>query len=402
MPDRARAPRAVAGILSRVVSLVLAALLVAAQETPAHAAELPPEKVSALQAALEELQERFHIPGMSAALVHRRAVAWSKGFGFADLEHDVWAEPDTRYRIASVSKPFAAVLLLQLVEQGKLSLDAPMKDFDVPLWFAPDPVRYREQPVLVRHVLTHTSEGTPGERYAYNGNAYADLTWVVEGVTRTAYSRLLQQRVFDPLRMTDSVPGHVRIGARSPVEMARPYRWQSPEFLPTAYQILDPDPELDLTGFDPILRMPGSALALRQKLLGEGLVHWNGVSTSDGIVTTVLDLAKFDAALDEERLISRASRERMFTPAVANDGTVLPYGLGWFVETIDGRKVCWHYGWLPPSVSALYVKVPEAELTFLLLANTDALSAGFAWTREGVRASPFARAFLGTFGLEDG
>ena len=92
----------------------------------------------------------------------------------------------------------------------------------------------------------------------------------------------------------------------------------------------------------------------------------------------------------------------MFTPAVANDGTVLPYGLGWFVETIDGRKVCWHYGWLPPSVSALYVKVPEAELTFLLLANTDALSAGFAWTREGVRASPFARAFLGTFGLEDG
>jgi CubicO group peptidase (beta-lactamase class C family) len=232
MADRARAPRAVAGILSRVVSLVLAALLVAAQETPAHAAELPPEKVSALQAALEELQERFHIPGMSAALVHRRAVAWSKGFGFADLEHDVWAEPDTRYRIASVSKPFAAVLLLQLVEQGKLSLDAPMKDFDVPLWFAPDPVRYREQPVLVRHVLTHTSEGTPGERYAYNGNAYADLTWVVEGVTRTAYSRLLQQRVFDPLRMTDSVPGHVRIGARSPVEMARPIGGRAPSSCP--------------------------------------------------------------------------------------------------------------------------------------------------------------------------
>ena len=85
---------------------------------------------------------------MSAAVVHHRALAWSQGFGYADLEQGVWAEPDTRYRLASVSKPFAAVLVMQLVEQGKLSLDAPMKDFRIHRWFQPDPARYREQPIL--------------------------------------------------------------------------------------------------------------------------------------------------------------------------------------------------------------------------------------------------------------
>jgi hypothetical protein len=92
----------------------------------------------------------------------------------------------------------------------------------------------------------------------------------------------------------------------------------------------------------------------------------------------------------------------MFTPARAPDGKDLPYALGWFVETIAGRKVCWHYGWFPPTVSALYVKVPDAGLSFVLLANNDRLSRGMAWSREGVRASPFARAFIEAFGLAGG
>jgi hypothetical protein len=89
----------------------------------------------------------------------------------------------------------------------------------------------------------------------------------------------------------------------------------------------------------------------------------------------------------------------VFTPAVSSSGKTPPYALGWFVEEIAGRKVAWHYGWLPPCVSALYVRVPAAELGFFLLANNDRLSESFAWTARGVRASPFARAFLEAFGL---
>ena len=75
----------------------------------------------------------------------------------------------------------------------------------------------------------------------------------------------------------------------------------------------------------------------------------------------------------------------------------LPYGLGWFVEDVNGRKVVWHYGWFPPVISALYVKLPEQRLTFIMLTNCDKLSADYAWTAEGVRASPITSLFLDTF-----
>src|SRR5262245_481471 len=212
------------------------------QERAAQASELPAAQRTELEDKLEQLVEQYHIPGMSAAVVLHRALAWSKGFGFADLEHDEWAAPDTRYQVASVSKPLAAVLIMQLVEQGKLSLDAPMKDFQVYRWFSPDPVRYREQPVLLRHVLSHTSEGVPGDAFAYNGNTYFDLTWVLEDVTRTAYPRLLQERILDRAGMECSVPGFVRPGTMQIVELAHPYQWWHDEFVPVAYEIIDPDP----------------------------------------------------------------------------------------------------------------------------------------------------------------
>src|SRR5262245_64432031 len=106
-----------------VLSL-LAACSPAARLQEAAPATLPAGELGELQTALERLAESYHIPGMSAALVRHRAVVWSHGFGYADLEQGVWATPDTRYRLASVSKPFAAVLVMQLVERGELPLDA--------------------------------------------------------------------------------------------------------------------------------------------------------------------------------------------------------------------------------------------------------------------------------------
>jgi CubicO group peptidase (beta-lactamase class C family) len=411
----ARIPRRSAerqGILSSAMSLLAVALLAAARtpdpacgsaptahEQSAQAPEPSAAKLLELERELERLAEQYHVPGMSAAVVHRRALAWSQGFGYSDLEQETWAMPETRYQTASVAKPMAAVLILQLVEQGKLSLDAPMKDFRVYHWFAPDPARYREQPVLLRHLLTHTSEGVPGEEYAYNGNTYFDLTWVVEDVTRTAYPRLLQERIFDRAGMDRSVPGYAPPGTVQLVELARPYKWERDDYWPTKYQMIDPDPALDLEGFDVVLKMPAKAIAARRELLGEGFMRLNGANAAAEVTTTVLDLAKFDIALDEGRLIGAASRERMWTPAVSNRGKTLPYALGWFVEEFAGRKVIWHTGLQPPSVSALYVKVPAAELSFFLLASNDGLTKSFPWWDEGVRAIPFAQAFLRTFGL---
>src|SRR6185503_4673058 len=77
----------------------------AAQERTARASGLPVAKLAELEDALEQLAEQYHVPGMSAAVVHRRALAWSKGFGYADLEQGTWAVPETRYSTASVAKP---------------------------------------------------------------------------------------------------------------------------------------------------------------------------------------------------------------------------------------------------------------------------------------------------------
>jgi hypothetical protein len=96
-----------------------------------------------------------------------------------------------------------------------------------------------------------------------------------------------------------------------------------------------------------------------------------------GLMSTVVDLAKFDAALDANTLVTAATKELMWTPTVSNSGQKLPYGLGWFTQDYRGMRLIWHTGFSPPSTSALFLKLPEEGLTFIVLANTDMLSRHF-------------------------
>jgi hypothetical protein len=125
-----------------------------------------------------------------------------------------------------------------------------------------------------------------------------------------------------------------------------------------------------------------------------------GISASAGLISTVIDLAKYDAAVDRHCLLHKATQERVFTPAVSNDGRSLPYGLGWFIQRHRGLKLVWHYGYWP-QFSALILKVPERSITFILLANSAGLSAPFGLGAGDVMRSPFACAFLRLFVLED-
>lgn len=349
-------------------------------------------------ADLEALAASSFIPGMSAAIVSEGKVVWSQGFGYADIENDVLAGPETRYRIASCSKPLAAVIVMQLVEKGEVSLDTPMSQFWIPQWFSPDPARYEDGSILLRHVLSHTSEtDTPGEAYSYSGNIYADVTFVLEQLTGKSYPQLLQERIFEKADMQRSAPGHVAPGETKLVEIAKSYSWDGQENVYEPFRIMDPDPALDLARFNGVIAMPAEATAQRKELLGESYAHLNAGCSSSGVVSTVLDLAKFDIALDQGKLISVESRKVMWTPARNSAGAVLPYAIGWFVQQIGDVEVLWHYGWLPPTVSALYVKVPEKKLSFFLLSNSDRLSSNVPWTAQGITGSPYARAFLDAF-----
>ncbi len=121
------------------------------------------------------------------------------------------------------------------------------------------------------------------------------------------------------------------------------------------------------------------------------------LSSSAGMISTVIDLAKFDVAMDQNLIVSEATKVLMFTPNISNSGKPLPYGLGWFVQNHKGKKLVWHYGWAPKAYSSLILKVPEEEVTLILLANSDGASAPFRLGAGDVLRSPFAVAFLNLF-----
>jgi len=378
-----------------------------AQEAEARDRPLAPlaERVQKFDDTVERLRSRLRIPGLSIAILHDQKVVLARGHGFADLEKEIPATENTLYRIASVSKPFAAILLLQLVEQGKLDLDAPMDDFAIHSWFPPDsgswahhPDRYRDRKITVRHVLTHTSQGAvPGESYQYSGNIFGDLTWVLEHITRTSYPVLLRERILDPLAMTSTLAGQLAPTSDTPrSRIAVTYRMDGrrpvPE-LPDGFGV-PRGTTAEAVGLKRVFPLPEETQAAREKLLGDAATPLDSVTTAAGILTSVLDLALLDVALDRNQLVSAGSKKAMFSAHVNAAGQALPYGLGWFVEEEGGPKRVWHYGWNPPTTSALYLKVPERGWTLILLANTDQLSAGIAWSQLGVRASPFAAAFL--------
>ena len=116
-----------------------------------------------------------------------------------------------------------------------------------------------------------------------------------------------------------------------------------------------------------------------------------------GMVSTVLDLAKFDVAMDRNLIVSEESKEAMFTPTLSNSGRPLPYGLGWFVQELEGVQLIWHYGHQPESYSSLILKVPKQGPTLILLANSEGASAPFNLGAGDVLKSPFAVTFINLF-----
>jgi len=157
------------------------------------------QRVARFEKQVEDFRTVLKIPGMSVAIVKDQKLLWTKGFGFADLENRIPATPDTVFHLASVTKTFAATLIMQLVEQGKLDLDEPMSHYSSD---------FKDDSVKIKHIITHTSAGTPGERFRYDGNRYDYLTAVIEKKTGKRFGELVVETFFDPWGMSNSVPYH--------------------------------------------------------------------------------------------------------------------------------------------------------------------------------------------------
>jgi CubicO group peptidase (beta-lactamase class C family) len=217
--------------------------------------------------------------------------------------------------------------------------------------------------ITVRHHLTHTAQGEPGTRYAYNGFLFLRLSSIVDALSPKGYVRAIEDDILTPLGMNDTALGSADPNKADVIaRMAKPYR-------------LDADGAL-----------------VESDTYGP---PFSSINASVGVISTVLDLAKYDAAIDRDLVYSAQAKKQVWTPGVSPAGERFPYGLGWFVFDVPGSDTgfTWHYGWYGDAFSALLFKVPDRELTLILLACTDRASSPF-WLGDG---DPLRSAFVTTF-----
>jgi CubicO group peptidase (beta-lactamase class C family) len=320
---------------------------------------------SPLESYLESLRAQTGIPGMSAALVQDGQIVWERGFGFQNQEARVRATPDTPYPIAGLSETIASVLVLQCVEERRLSIDDPIRRYGgtVP-----------EQSATLRQVLSHTSAGA-GEVFRYDPERYSQLTPVVETCLPQPYRKSVAVNVLERLAMKDSVPGRDLIDPTVLTE-----RLFATEILERYQHVLE---RIAIP-----YKVDSKKRATRTDLAPEG------INAATGLVTTVRDFARFDAAIDEAVLLKEETLGVAWSPDTTDFRTVLPTGLGWFVQTYRGEPVIWHFGMITNGYSSLVVKLPSRHLTFILFANSDGLSSTFRLDAGDVTRSLFATLFL--------
>ncbi len=321
------------------------------------------------------------IPGGALAVVKDRRLVYARGYGRVDRDRPEPAKPESLFRIASVSKPFTAVAILKLVEQGRLQLDD--RAFDrLPvrplITDAPD-ARWRR--ITVRQLLQHTAgwdrekssdpmfrarqiatdlglkppplpreiirhqfgrplDFDPGTRYAYSNFGYCILGRLLEEITGESYETFTRRTVLAPAGIR-----RMRVGKTLPADRA-----------------------------DGEVRYHPSERALTENVFAPGgpRVPWpdggfaiESMDAHGGWIASVVDLARFAAALDPEGsrpLLPRAAFNTLHAPPPPpvsrnDDGTLKPafYACGWMVRPVgkDGRFNAWHAGSLPGGHSLL-------------------------------------------------
>jgi CubicO group peptidase (beta-lactamase class C family) len=353
-----------------VLAVLLVVALVPARGQQQHPSVLTPAgTLPALESYLEALRQQSGIPGMSAAVVREGVIIWEKGYGFQDVAARLRATPDTPYLVGDMSETLAAVLLLQCVEQRRLTLDEPFQRHEI---------AGVDSSATLRQILGHTPPEPTSVPFAYNPDRYAQLTAAMEWCAPQPYRKSIAHRLLNRLAMKDSVPGT---------------DLQAPDFI--LQEGLFEAKEVD------DYRRVLARLAVPYKVDGKGRAERNDlpgvpITSTGGLVSTVRDLARFDSAIDsvEAPLLTEETLAVAWSPAAERSGLTSPMGLGWFVQTYKGERLVWHFGYVQNGYSSLILKVPARKLTFILLANGDGLSAPFQLQAGDVTRSLFATLFL--------
>ena len=335
--------------------MIPAALALALLAGPAVAQPLPAAQLQAIASAASAFLAERRIPGLSVAVVVDRQLRWTAGFGLADAENAVPASAETMYRLASVSKPMTATAAMQLVERGRLDLDAPVRRYVPSFPEKPWPITSRQLMAHlggIRHYRANEEfdatrryvgvlEGLdvfkedpldhePGTAYLYSTYGYCLLGAVVEAASGERFLDYLREHVFRPAGMENVRDDDA--GALIP-HRAQGY-WK------IADGELRNSPPADTS-----YKIPGG-----------------------GLIATAADVARFGSAVAAGTLVKPESRGEMWTKQRTRAGRVLGYGLGWDLGEWKGRREVSHTGGQERVSTVLYLQ-PERGLVIAILTN---------------------------------
>lgn len=303
-----------------------------------------------------------NLPGLSVAVGIDGDVVWAEGFGWADMERQIPVSQDTRFRIGTASTPLTSAGVGLLLEQGRLSLDAPIQRY-VPEF--PD----KPWPVTLRHLMGHVAgvrndggdEGPllavrcdrpvdalphfgerpllfePGSDYRYSSYGWILVSAALEAAADEPFLRFMRRQVFEPLGMYDTVAD-----AEAGAQRATPY-------------------------FPRFAADPRYGMHLMRD------IDYSCYAGASAFLSTPSDLVRFAMAIDRGRLLQPATVQMLQAPQRLSSGRETGYGLGWNLEEVSvaGQftRALGHDGILLGGTVASFMTFPEQELVVAVTSN---------------------------------
>lgn len=350
---------------SRRVLLISLALLVSLGPVSAPLAQSGGDDLTARVDKVFAQYDKPDSPGCALAIIKDSQIIYKRGYGMADLDHDLPIRPDTTFHVASVSKQFTAFAILLLAQEGKLSLDDKVQKYIPEL-------REFEHPITIRHLLHHTSglrdqwnllimsgwrlgedvvrdddildlvsrmkelNFKPGDQYLYSNTGYTLLAYIVKKVSGESLREFAAAKIFKPLGMTRTF-------------------FRDDHAVITKHQAY---------GYNP---GPNGTFKL-------SVPNYDTVGASS-LITTVEDLARWDQNFYDKKVGGDWVIEQMHIRGVLNNGEQIPYARGLAIGNYKGLKVVEHSGGDAGYRSHL-MRFPEQRFSLACLCNHGGTNPG--------------------------
>jgi CubicO group peptidase (beta-lactamase class C family) len=309
------------------------------------------------ESRIDQLFEDYkgQVPGASLLVIKKGNKIFEKSFGLANLAKETAVTPNTNFRLASVTKQFTAMCILQLIEQEKLNLKTNLIQI------------FRNFPeygktITIKHLLQHTSglidyedlipdtvtiqvldkdvlemmkqqDSTyfePGTEYRYSNSAYAVLSVIIEKISGKTFAKYLKQYIFTPVGMTNTIA--LEEGISTVNNRAMGYKFENGKFV-------------------------FKDQSITSAVLGDG-----------GIYSSISDLYKWDQILYSDVLISTETLDLIFSHGILKNGELIDYSFGWYLKNFKGNKCVYHTG-STSGFRNVFFRIPKQKLSVIILTN---------------------------------